>query len=147
MDIGIISRRYARALLDFACERANETTVYQQIGVLLEHYAQIKDIRRAVENPVVDKEEKIKLLQNATAGKDTSPELTRFFGLLLEHSGLLLLKLGYLDGNRVLLGGYLFLLTLKSVDIRLIDGGGADAAYRAHDEREQQEYRQENTYA
>ncbi len=79
MDIGIISRRYARALLDFACERANETTVYQQIGVLLEHYAQIKDIRRAVENPVVGKEEKIKLLQNATAGKDTCPELTRFF--------------------------------------------------------------------
>ena len=85
MDIGIISRRSARALLDFACERANETTVYQQIGVLLEHYAQIGDIRRAVENPVVGKEEKIKLLQNATAGKDTCPELTRFFGLLLEH--------------------------------------------------------------
>ena len=30
MDIGIISRRYARALLEFACGRGAEATVYEQ---------------------------------------------------------------------------------------------------------------------
>lgn len=30
MDIGIIARRYARALLLFACENGHETLVYEQ---------------------------------------------------------------------------------------------------------------------
>ena len=85
MDIGIISRRYARALLAFAGERASETIVYEQIGQLMKRYAQIGDIRRAIENPIVGKEEKIKLLRNATAGKDTCEELIRFFNLILEN--------------------------------------------------------------
>lgn len=85
MDIGIISRRYARALLEFACERTSETTVYEQTGMLLERYAQMKDIRRTIENPMVGKADKIGLLKNATAGKDTCEELVRFFDLVLEH--------------------------------------------------------------
>ena len=40
MDIGIISSRYARALLEFACEREAETTVYQQTEIFLKRYAQ-----------------------------------------------------------------------------------------------------------
>ena len=85
MDIGIISRRYARALLAFASERANETKVYEQTESFLARYIQIEDIRHTVENPMVSRTEKIKLLQNATAGKETCEELTRFFGLLLEN--------------------------------------------------------------
>lgn len=85
MDIGIISRRYARALLAFASERANETKVYEQTESFLARYIQIEDIRHTVENPMVSRMEKIKLLQNATAGKETCEELTRFFGLLLEN--------------------------------------------------------------
>ena len=33
MDIGIIARRYARALLLFACENGHETLVYEQAPV------------------------------------------------------------------------------------------------------------------
>ena len=85
MDIGIISSRYARALLEFACEREAETTVYQQTEIFLKRYAQIPDLRQTVENPMVETEEKIKLLRNATAGDATCEELTRFFALLLEN--------------------------------------------------------------
>ena len=35
MDIGIIARRYARALLLFACENGHETLVYEQAQQLL----------------------------------------------------------------------------------------------------------------
>ena len=62
MDIGIISRRYARALLAFASERANETKVYEQTESFLARYIQIEDIRHTVENPMVSRTEKIKLL-------------------------------------------------------------------------------------
>jgi len=72
MDIGIIARRYARALLLFACENGHETLVYEQAQQLL------------IENPMVSRTEKIKLLHNATAGADTCEELTKFFYLLLE---------------------------------------------------------------
>ena len=85
MDIGIISRRYARALLAYASEHASESTVYGQVELFLKQYAQIPDIRQAVESPMVDPAEKIRLLQNATAGQKTCEELTRFFGLLLDN--------------------------------------------------------------
>lgn len=85
MDIGIISSRYARALLEFACGRGAEATVYEQTELFLKRYAQIPGIRQTVENPMVGTEEKIKLLRNATAGDATCEELTRFFALLLEN--------------------------------------------------------------
>ena len=84
MDIGIIARRYARALLLFACENGHETLVYEQAQQLLFQYNQLPEFRHTIENPMVSRTEKIKLLHNATAGVDTCEELTKFFYLLLE---------------------------------------------------------------
>ena len=84
MDIGIIARRYARALLLFACENGHETLVYEQAQQLLFQYNQLPEFRHTIENPMVSRTEKIKLLYNATAGADTCEELTKFFYLLLE---------------------------------------------------------------
>ena len=84
MDIGIIARRYARALLLFACENGHETLVYEQAQQLLFQYNQLPEFRHTIENPMVSRTEKIKLLHNATAGADTCEELTKFFYLLLE---------------------------------------------------------------
>ncbi|MCD8318872.1 MAG: F0F1 ATP synthase subunit delta [Paraprevotella sp.] len=85
MDIGIIARRYARALLLFSCEHEHETIVYEQAQKLQANYGEVSDIRRTIENPMVDKSEKIKLLQNATDGEQTCEELMKFFNLLLEQ--------------------------------------------------------------
>ena len=71
MDIGIIARRYARALLLFACENGHETLVYEQAQQLLFQYNQLPEFRHTIENPMVSRTEKIKLLHNATAGADT----------------------------------------------------------------------------
>ena len=84
MDIGIIARRYARALLLFACENGHETLVYEQAQQLLFQYNELPEFRHTIENPMVSRTEKIKLLHNATAGADTCEELTKFFYLLLE---------------------------------------------------------------
>ncbi len=84
MDIGIIARRYARALLLFSCENGHEEAVYEQCQKLLSHYTRLPEFRRAIENPMAGREEKAKLLRDACAGEDTREELTKFFRLLLE---------------------------------------------------------------
>lgn len=84
MDIGIIARRYARALLLFACENGHDTLVYEQVQQLLCQYDQLPEFRHTIENPIVSRTEKIRLLRHATAGEDTCDELTRFFHLLFE---------------------------------------------------------------
>ena len=63
MDIGIIARRYARALLLFACENGHETLVYEQAQQLLFQYNQLPEFRHTIENPMVSRTEKIKLAQ------------------------------------------------------------------------------------
>lgn len=85
MDIGIVARRYARALLLFACENGHETLVYEQAKQLLFQHNQLPELRHAIENPMVSGTEKVRLLRNATAGEDTCEELARFFSLLLEN--------------------------------------------------------------
>ena len=44
----------------------------------------VPGLRHAVENPVLDIETKLQLLQEAAGGKDVSEELKRFFRLVLE---------------------------------------------------------------
>ena len=50
MDIGIIARRYARALLLFACENGHETLVYEQAQQLLFQYNQLPEFRHTIES-------------------------------------------------------------------------------------------------
>ncbi len=84
MDIGIIARRYARALLLFACGNGSEDAVYGQVRQLLSRYDGMPELRRTIGNPMVGREEKSKLLR-AAAGEETCAELSGFFCLLLEN--------------------------------------------------------------
>ncbi len=84
MDIGTVARRYARALLLFACENGHEAAVYGQARQLLSRYGRLPEFRHTLENPMVSRAEKTKLLHDATAGAGTCEELARFFRLLLE---------------------------------------------------------------
>ena len=128
MDIGIIARRYARALLLFACENGHETLVYEQAQQLLFQYNQLPEFRHTIENPMVSRTEKIKLLHNATAGADTCEELTKFFYLLLEKRREKLLAF--------ILHSFLFLYRKKK-KIRqgnAVTGGNPQRAESAHPE-------------
>ena len=40
MNTGVVSRRYAKALLDFAMDRGNEDKIYEEVKTLARHFRQ-----------------------------------------------------------------------------------------------------------
>lgn len=84
MNTGVVSRRYAKALLAYAKAAKKEDKVYQEMRTLAGYFDRIAGLRHAVENPVLDIRTKLKLLREAAGGESVSDELMRFFSLVLE---------------------------------------------------------------
>ena len=74
MNIGVVSKRYAKALLDFAIAKGNEEKIYKEVKTLAGHFANVPDLKRTVENPVLTRKMKLDLLVEAAGGKDVSEE-------------------------------------------------------------------------
>lgn len=85
MAVGVISVRYARALLKCAMELNLEDQVYQEIITLADQYNRVPELRSTIDNPMLDKDKKQALLQ-AACGKNLS-ELTKRFIQLVLHEG------------------------------------------------------------
>lgn len=85
MAVGVISVRYARALLKCAMEQNLEDQVYQEMITLADQYNRVPELRSTIDNPMLDKDKKQALLQ-AACGKNLS-ELTKRFILLVLHEG------------------------------------------------------------
>ena len=84
MDIGMVSVRYAKALLAFAKENGKEEQVYAEVKALADRYAQLTRLKKAIENPVLAEDKKLALLiEVANCGNGVSNELNRFFQLVL----------------------------------------------------------------
>jgi F-type H+-transporting ATPase subunit delta len=62
MDIGVISVRYARALLKSATDAKLEDAVYQQMQLLAKSYVEVSQLRQTIDNPMLAKEKKEMLL-------------------------------------------------------------------------------------
>ncbi len=84
MDIGIVSKRYAKALYEYACGNKKEEAVYKEMLVLSATFIQVKKLRQALENPILPIDEKEKLLCEAAGGK-VSEEYKRFMTLVLNE--------------------------------------------------------------
>lgn len=84
MDAGIISMRYAKALMSFARENKAEDQVYREMQVLSDNLAKLADLRSAVSNPVLPASEKLSLVCNA-AGMKVSEEFSKFIQLVLKE--------------------------------------------------------------
>ncbi len=84
MNTGVISKRYAKALYEFAEGSKKEEQVYREMEVLARSYMQVPDLRKALDNPLLSTDAKIDLLCNAAGGKVTE-ELKRFFALVLKE--------------------------------------------------------------
>ena len=65
MDIGVISVRYARALLKSATEQKQEDAVYKDMQTLAESYVQVPQLRTTVNNPMLAAQKKEDLLLTA----------------------------------------------------------------------------------
>ncbi len=84
MEIGVISVRYARALLKSATEQGIEKKVYQEMQTLSQSYLKVPELRFTIDNPMLEKSKKEALLVTA-AGGDISPLTKRFISLVLSE--------------------------------------------------------------
>ncbi len=80
MNSGMISKRYARALLQYAVGQKAEETVFSEMKQLAETFAQEPRLRVAMENPMLSKENKFDLIVAAIGGKgsDQFRQFVRF---------------------------------------------------------------------
>jgi len=77
MDIGVISVRYARALLKSATEQKLDEAVYHDMLLLAKSYIDVPQLRQTIASPMLSKEKKEELLLTAVGGEPTP--LTRAF--------------------------------------------------------------------
>lgn len=84
MDLGVISVRYARALLKCCEESQVEEQVYQEMQTLAESYIKVPELRHTIDNPMIAREKKAELLQAAAGGK-VSDTTSRLIALVLKE--------------------------------------------------------------
>ncbi len=84
MDIGVISVRYARALLKCSVESKVEDQVYQEMQALAESYIAVPELRRTIDNPMVGRDKKAEVLK-AAAGGNVSEITVRLIDLVLNE--------------------------------------------------------------
>ena len=85
MDIGVISVRYARALLKSATDASLEDKVYQEMLLVAKSYIEVPALRHAIDNPMLPKEKKQMLLETAAGGDAISPLAKAFVQLVLKE--------------------------------------------------------------
>ena len=85
MDIGVVSVRYARALLKSAMEAKLEAKVYAEMQTLAESYLRVPELRFTIDNPMLAKDKKEQLLMTACGPKPT--DLTQRFVHLVVGEG------------------------------------------------------------
>ena len=84
MDIGVISVRYARALLKSASELKLESAVYNDMLSLAESYVRVPQLRFTIDNPMLAKDTKKQLLCTA-CGENRTEVTERFISLVLKE--------------------------------------------------------------
>ena len=84
MDIGVISTRYARALLKSATDAKLDGQVCQEMMILAKSYVDVPMLRQTIDNPMLEKEKKQTLLETAAGGSPSKLTQT-FIALVLKE--------------------------------------------------------------
>ena len=86
MEVGIISMRYAKALIEYAQEKKAEDRLYEEFTLLSHFLCAQPKLCEALDNPVIPQEDKLSLICTAADGtKEPSKEFIRFIRLVLKH--------------------------------------------------------------
>jgi len=85
MDLGVISVRYARALLRCAMSDKQEDVLYREMQSLSDCYLNVPELKSTVVNPMVTKEQKQQVLELACGGSSASATARRFVALVLKE--------------------------------------------------------------
>ena len=84
MDFGVISVRYARALLKSALDQKLEDQVYHEMQTMAQSYIDVPALRQTIDNPMLSKDVKQTLLTTA-AGPLASQLTQSFIALVLKE--------------------------------------------------------------
>jgi F-type H+-transporting ATPase subunit delta len=84
MNDGLISKRYAKALLDFSAARGDDKALYDRMKLLSDNLAALPSLRETLKNPIVSYDDKLKLLYSA-AGQNVEESYKRFVQLVLAN--------------------------------------------------------------
>lgn len=84
MNRGIISTRYAKALLSYALEEGVEDEVYIQVKRLFQSFSEVPELDDSLASPIFSHEDKLSMLKVASGGK-VSDEFDRFLNLVLTN--------------------------------------------------------------
>ena len=69
MEIGVISVRYARAMLKYAIGAGLEEEVYRDMTSLAQSYARVSQLKTTMKNPMLSNDKKESLLATACGGQ------------------------------------------------------------------------------
>ena len=87
MDIGIISIRYAKALLRFAIDNKEEERVYAEMETMAHSFLHIPTLRQVLQDPLSDNARQVEILSCATCGNESlSASTKRFIQLVTVHN-------------------------------------------------------------
>lgn len=84
MNVGVISVRYARALLKCSVDAKLEDKVYSEMQTLAQSYISVPELKFTIDNPMLSKENKAMLLKTA-AGGDVSQLTESFINLVIKE--------------------------------------------------------------
>ncbi len=106
MEVGILSMRYAKAMIEYAQEKGVEDKLYQEFLTLSHCFCAQPGLREALDNPVISTKEKLALVCTAADGNGKSTrEFVHFITLVLRNRRegyLQFISLMYLDLYRKL---------------------------------------------
>ena len=99
MNEGMISKRYAKALLQFATDQKTDNTVFAEMKKLAAVFAAEPKLRMAMDNPMVTGTDNLELVKAAIGGK-ASNEFIKFAELVVKNkreSYFQMIALSYVD--------------------------------------------------
>lgn len=86
MDIGIVSMRYAKALIDYAYNSGKEDVMYREFSTLARSFEKHPELRAALLSPILSADDKFKLVCTAAAGEQpASDEFKRSVALIQKN--------------------------------------------------------------
>lgn len=97
MNTGLVSSRYASALLKFVTETGGGERVYRQVLAISDKLRALPQLRIIIDNPMsVSDSRKFDLLVSALDGVEMAPELEKFIRLVMKNHRTKLLYLIFL---------------------------------------------------
>lgn len=84
MDLGVIAKRYAKALLQFAQAEKTEDTVYAEVLQFIESWKNVPQLAQVLGNPLLPAQQKESIICQAASNK-VSPVFQKFAALVVAH--------------------------------------------------------------